>query len=541
MQQKSATGSVSRAELKPNQAFFEGYFIEIISLLEKLSLQHVIVQTNEIALQLGIKKRDILLKTATVHRENGSLGLARDLFCEAAALDASDPQPFMQAAEIMLDAALWHKQEFYLKMAQEVRAYDQVWFKLCRCYTGMGKLDLAKAAADHLPSRMSGVWQAGIELLRRAVAGAKDDISEYFRNRTKVNFQKASRAARGAVKLGRLSLATILIRKIPETNREYFLAKTALLTRESGIVFAYEWLKNCPYLAEDRDLTLVLIDLAYQNDDVEFIAKALDGKHLLGPVSEVQLRCRLNAIHGLSLGVDRIKTLMPPNLLDSQNSKYLLQAYRQKGVLKSAAPVLVSELKPPSEEDIPFSLVQFWNEPEPPEEVLQLSSLWTKFNPGLQYKLFDEIEARQFMVQHFSADYVRAYDLASHPAMKSDIFRLAFIHIEGGFYADSDEQCMGQLWGMYQACKSFCGVFGLMGSYPTYVNNNFFAARKRAPLVKAFLDEAVKGTLAHAPEGHFDIGKLTGPGLFTRVIVKFLLADENALNDHVLCPKARDA
>ena len=53
--------------------------------------------------------------------------------------------------------------------------------------------------------------------------------------------------------------------------------------------------------------------------------------------------------------------------------------------------------------------------------------------------------AKSFITAHFPIDVVRAFARARHPAQRADIFRLAWLAAEGGFYVDADDRCLGSI------------------------------------------------------------------------------------------------
>src|SRR5205085_4123364 len=60
--------------------------------------------------------------------------------------------------------------------------------------------------------------------------------------------------------------------------------------------------------------------------------------------------------------------------------------------------------------------------------------------PGFAYILFDEERAREFVKTEYESRHLEAYDLCNHPAMKSDLFRLAYLYRHGGIFVDSEDR-----------------------------------------------------------------------------------------------------
>lgn len=88
--------------------------------------------------------------------------------------------------------------------------------------------------------------------------------------------------------------------------------------------------------------------------------------------------------------------------------------------------------------EVPRVFHQYWDR-EPPPDVVGLLD-WNRSvceRAGIEFRLFDDAQARDF-ISDFARDTVRAYDIAPHPSMKCDLFRLCFLERHGGFYLDAD-------------------------------------------------------------------------------------------------------
>ena len=111
--------------------------------------------------------------------------------------------------------------------------------------------------------------------------------------------------------------------------------------------------------------------------------------------------------------------------------------------MKDALPILDSFESEPSSDlsvsKIPRILYQYWDS-SPPEQVLVLldrNRQLCELN-GISYRLFTDVLARDFLRDNCSRNILEAYEIAPHPAMKSDVFRVAILAAYGGFYLDAD-------------------------------------------------------------------------------------------------------
>jgi tetratricopeptide (TPR) repeat protein len=121
----------------------------------------------------------------------------------------------------------------------------------------------------------------------------------------------------------------------------------------------------------------------------------------------------------------------------------LMLALRQSGIFKIAPGASMTQtLSVPT---IPQKIMQYWDQKSPPEDIAKLLSTWVGVHPGYQYCRFDDAAARGYLATHHPQAVLNAYRRATHPAQASDLFRLAYLFREGGFYIDADDRCVGHL------------------------------------------------------------------------------------------------
>src|SRR6266704_6479207 len=93
----------------------------------------------------------------------------------------------------------------------------------------------------------------------------------------------------------------------------------------------------------------------------------------------------------------------------------------------------------------PRTIVQFWHDlGHLPPDVEECVGSWTVWETrGFEHRLFDERTAGAFISASLSARHARAFERCYHPAMQADYFRLCYVLVEGGFYVDADDVCVG--------------------------------------------------------------------------------------------------
>jgi tetratricopeptide (TPR) repeat protein len=157
---------------------------------------------------------------------------------------------------------------------------------------------------------------------------------------------------------------------------------------------------------------------------------------------------------------------------------------------------------------IPRTIFQFWDD-DPPEDVQHLMASWQQLNPGHAWTCFNDESAQAFLEEEFGREVLRAYQLASVPAQKADIFRLARLIARGGIYADADDRCLAPIDSILRPDATLAVHQENYGS----IGNNFIAATPEHPVLVRALE---LGAAAMHRGDHDLVWLSTGPGLLTR-------------------------
>jgi tetratricopeptide (TPR) repeat protein len=173
---------------------------------------------------------------------------------------------------------------------------------------------------------------------------------------------------------------------------------------------------------------------------------------------------------------------------------------------------------------LPRSVVQFWDKTDVPPDVNAAITSWRTSNPDLEHSLYSDESARAYIAAQYGGRHVAAFDLCYHPAMRSDLFRLAYLAEHGGVYADADETCLGSVTAflstyspsnLYVVCSADSGV---------YFRNGFIACTPRHPVLHRALEGAVSTILDQKLRGgRPKIWEATGPGQITRALLESVL------------------
>jgi mannosyltransferase OCH1-like enzyme len=197
----------------------------------------------------------------------------------------------------------------------------------------------------------------------------------------------------------------------------------------------------------------------------------------------------------------------------------------------------------PTSSPVPRVLVQYWDEPEVPDDVNKCLASWAALESlGFTRLLFDRNRARCFILVAYGDGHADAFDAAPHPAARSDYFRLCYLAVHGGWYVDADDQFLESDIGTLlpprglrvqalcydiDAGKTIDPRAALQGSDTRnvihYVNNNPIIARPGHPIITEALRVATASLnqQTRSPGTHFDIQATTGPGLLTLTIAKY--------------------
>lgn len=162
----------------------------------------------------------------------------------------------------------------------------------------------------------------------------------------------------------------------------------------------------------------------------------------------------------------------------------------------------------------PKRIVQFWDSPQIPSDVEHCMASWKRCHPDYGYERFDDRSARAFLRRHSSIQVRQAFRQAKHPAMRADLFRLAYLAAFGGMYADSDDAARGDLSAYFETGASLVLLQEDLGT----IGNNWIASAPKHPWVVSVLDHLAEQVLAR--QGN-NVWFTTGPAAITQHFVHY--------------------
>jgi hypothetical protein len=237
---------------------------------------------------------------------------------------------------------------------------------------------------------------------------------------------------------------------------------------------------------------------------------------------------------------------LPPDLSGSANDHQFRSRFIQW---------LLQQPPPPSRQigrdRIPRVLVQYWHDLKNiPDDVHECLKSWESLrNHGFRRLIFDDERSRLFIGKHFGAEYMEAFDLCYHPAMRCDYFRLCYIFRCGGFYVDVDEVYQGT------GCEAFFSdnklkiqplcydtatdtmvkpeIFLKDTTYPSsrifYVNNNPIIAPAGHELIRLAIERSTRILLEKSEKP--EIQSTTGPGNLSASLVNHAIRTKVACRE----------
>lgn len=164
---------------------------------------------------------------------------------------------------------------------------------------------------------------------------------------------------------------------------------------------------------------------------------------------------------------------------------------------------------------IPKKLFQTHKSYDLSDNLKQLIHNMVYSNPELEYTFMDNDECLEFIKENFDEEFVQMYISLPLDIMRSDVWRVAVIYINGGIYSDCDVYCIKPLYQLIED-KELVVFTEKTGD----LSNFFFAAKSKHPALKAVLDLMVKNQKI-ARDTHSDwMVQNFGMDLFHKVILQ---------------------
>ncbi len=403
---------------------------------------------------------------------------ALKLLDQARDVDIGEPDlARLRASALRLTGLIPQAVEVLEELCRRIGPDAEALFQIARCKALIGLFDEARAAlegvdgnASDLRARKFGIL-AGISFQEGDLAGARDYIS-----------------------------SAIALRERNGENLEE-LAKYQMLAGDYGAA----WANNLAYIRQRHE----------QSGD-----KKISNKPVRTMIGQVLNECRL--YYG---DRDRFGLRWDAGVLDDARRYFrgelaqtpgntpaaigLLGALRRTGHITPTPPALAAG---GADNRIPKIIFQYWDDPEPPEQVAEVMDNNRRMNPDYDYRRFDLAAARDYLTARQEEAAAKAFWLTTSAAGQSDILRLAVLWHEGGVYLDADDRCVAPFSGLLDHRMRFIGYQETFWT----VGNNFLAVQPHDPIIRAALDDATEALAG--PLGA-SIWLSSGPGAISRALM----------------------
>ncbi|MDE2817831.1 MAG: glycosyltransferase [Chloroflexota bacterium] len=205
---------------------------------------------------------------------------------------------------------------------------------------------------------------------------------------------------------------------------------------------------------------------------------------------------------------------------------------------------------------IPRTIVQYWHDlPQLPHDVEECVASWIRWErSGFTHRLFDEHSAKTFISGSLGTRHECAFERCYHPAMQSDYFRLCYLLVEGGFYVDADDVCIGTDIGwlfhdgrlkLQPLCYDIAtgamvksSVFLSANAYDPnwifYFNNNPLVAIQGHPIIKRALSQTTMLLELAGEDTLPEIQATTGPGNLSKSIFNLGMTSEDGVESDLV-------
>jgi mannosyltransferase OCH1-like enzyme len=174
---------------------------------------------------------------------------------------------------------------------------------------------------------------------------------------------------------------------------------------------------------------------------------------------------------------------------------------------------------------IPKIIHQTWKTNNLPPALKAYCHSWQRFNPGADYRFYDDTACRAFVRKEFPR-FLPAYEAFPFAIQRADLFRALVVYRFGGLYADVDMECLRPLERFFQMKGAlFCIETRLTPTrqrelgyrHPYQIANCIFAAEAGHPFLGDVI-EKIAGLAGTKPISALaQVEDVTGPRLLTRL------------------------
>lgn len=167
---------------------------------------------------------------------------------------------------------------------------------------------------------------------------------------------------------------------------------------------------------------------------------------------------------------------------------------------------------------IMYSIVQYWDNGNPPSLIAQRMAGWQRLNPDWQYHAFSRDVAAAWIGEAFGEVIMDAFLDIRIPAMQADVFRVAYLLRQGGLWVDAATACLAPLQLWLDPTLPLLLLRRPQMQPPLVWNGFLYCNAPGHPLLQALWHEIAATIQQRLGTGFW---KLVGPGLFRDVLARW--------------------
>ncbi|MCZ3386226.1 MAG: hypothetical protein LH630_04515 [Actinomycetia bacterium] len=166
---------------------------------------------------------------------------------------------------------------------------------------------------------------------------------------------------------------------------------------------------------------------------------------------------------------------------------------------------------------IPDRVLQYWDPSPPPDEMLPWMDSWATVGmPDGTHEVADYERGLAAVVEAAGDLGRRAFEASTHPAVRSDLFRYAELHLRGGWYVDAEHEALVSINDFFPwQVEHVLVIRPNTERFP----NGFIGAVAGSPLMSDALDTACRNVLDGV---EVSIVEISGPRMFSRLVHQYM-------------------
>jgi mannosyltransferase OCH1-like enzyme len=166
---------------------------------------------------------------------------------------------------------------------------------------------------------------------------------------------------------------------------------------------------------------------------------------------------------------------------------------------------------------IPHRVLQYWDPSPPPEELLPWMQSWaTVAMPEGTHEVADDNRGLAAVVEAAGDLGRQAFEASTHPAVRSDLFRYAELHLRGGWYVDAEHEALVSISDFLPwKVEHVLVIRPNTERYP----NGFIGAAAGSRLMRDALQQACRNILDGVKMSIMDI---SGPAMFSHLVRQYI-------------------